>query len=306
MYLLLSIALFVLVLALPALPALREIRRPRDDGRLHIAEAYIRDPRWFGRSYREKLAPFVAAARGDDSVDEGIQLRTLEPTRWEPVVAIPPLERVHGITIGDRIHVGHAAGIRDAYALAALTCDRDVVARTLTSDGDLFIGDGVTVLRWIDADGTIEVGAGTSLGVSASAVATVAGAMTLLELDATPGARQLGPGAAPDAEPLVVFGPLRIAAGTNIPGAVKVHGALTVEPGVRIAGTVIARGDITFAADVVVGGHVFSEANVHVGPRCRIGVSGGIKTLYAAGSLSLAGDVEVTGWVVAENRGRTL
>jgi predicted acyltransferase (DUF342 family) len=139
-----------------------------------------------------------------------------------------------------------------------------------------------------------------------SPVATVAGAMTLLELDATPGARQLGPGAAPDAEPLVVFGPLRIAAGTNIPGAVKVHGALTVEPGVRIAGTVIARGDITFAADVVVGGHVFSEANVHVGPRCRIGVSGGIKTLYAAGSLSLAGDVEVTGWVVAENRGRTL
>jgi len=48
----------------PAIATIREVRWPRDEGRLRIPEHYERDPRWFGRSYREKLAGFVAAARG--------------------------------------------------------------------------------------------------------------------------------------------------------------------------------------------------------------------------------------------------
>jgi hypothetical protein len=48
--LLLSLVLFLLVLALPAVPSIFEVRSPKDDGRLHIMEQYVRDPRWFGRS----------------------------------------------------------------------------------------------------------------------------------------------------------------------------------------------------------------------------------------------------------------
>jgi hypothetical protein len=324
MLLLLSAALFALVLALPALPAMREVLWPRDDGRLHIPEQYIRDPRWFGRSYKAKLAPFVAAARGDDRYDADVRLRTTEDTRWAPVLAIPPLERLRGIAIGDRIHVGHGAGIRDAYALESLACDRDVVARTLTSDGDLFVGDDVTILRWIDAGGTIEVGTGTSLGVSASGggrvtlarnvtfervwgspVATLAGDGAAFPLAADPRARLLDATAPVDDAAIVVYGPLRIGAGAVVGGSIKVHGPLTVEPGVSIAGSVIARGDVTFAADVAVAGHVFSEADIRLGPGCRIGTPGGVKTAYAARRMWLAGDVEVAGWVVAEDGGRT-
>jgi predicted acyltransferase (DUF342 family) len=324
MLLLLSVALFALALALPAVPALREILRPRDDGRLHIPEAYVRDPRWFGRAFKAKLAPFVASARGDDRYAADVQLRTTEDVRWAPVLALAPLERLRGIAIGERIHVGHGAAIRDAYALESLTCDRDVVARTLTCAGDLFVGDDVTVLRWIDADGAIEVGAGTSLGVSASAggrvtlarnvvfervwgspVATLAGDETPCALVEHAHARRLDRAGTSDGEPVIVYGPLRIAAGTTVAGSIKVHGPLTVEPGVRIAGSVIARGDVTFAARVTVAGHVFSEADVRLGPGCRIGTPGGVKTAYAAGRMWLGPDVEVAGWVVAEDGGRT-
>jgi cytoskeletal protein CcmA (bactofilin family) len=324
MFLLLSVALFALVLAIPAIPMMREIARPRDDGRLYIAEGYVRDPRWFGRAYREKLAPFVAAAHGA-SYSENLQLRTEEDTRWAPDLAIGAGERLRGIAVGDRVIVGRDAAIRDAYALETLVCESGVVARTLTSDGTLRIDEGVTILRWIDADGAIDVGAGTSLGVSASGtvgvrlatgvqfqrvwgkpVSTHAGASTPFVLSEVPGTRRVGAADIVPNEPLIVFGPLRIAAGTHIPANVKVHGPLEVEPGVHITGTVIVRGDITFAAGVTVEGHVFSESDIRLGPGCRIGREGSTKTLYAARHAVIAGDVEVSGWIVAEDGGETV
>lgn len=324
MFLLLSIALFALALAIPALPTIREVVRPRDDGRLIIAEHYVRDPRWFGRSYREKLASFVAAAHGP-SFNANVSLRTEEETRWAPDLTIPPQERVRGIAVGDRVLIGQGAGIRDAYALESLTCDREVVARTLTSDGTLTIGEAVTILRWIDADGAIAIGSDANLGVSASGgqsvvlgdrvqfqrvwgapVATRTAATTPFELADVAGTTRLGQADVLADRPLVIYGPLRIARGTRVPANLKVNGPLAVEPGVRIAGTVIVRGDITFAADVSVEGHVFSEGDIRLGPGCRIGRRGGVKTAYAAGRAWLANDVEIDGWLVAEDGGETL
>jgi cytoskeletal protein CcmA (bactofilin family) len=324
MLLLLSLALFAAALALPAIPALRETLRPRDDGRLHIAEEYVRDPRWFGTAYRRKLAPFVAAAHGP-SFSTNVQLRTEEETRWAPDLAIAPGERVRGIAVGDRIVVGSGAGIRDAYALESLVCEPEVVARTLTSDGTLAIGANATILRWIDADGAVEVGAGTNLGVSASGgetvrlgagvcfqrvwgrpVSTLSAATAPFELPHVHGTPVLTQAGVPAAAPLTVFGDLRIERGTHVTGSLKVHGALSVEAGATFAGTVIARGDVTFAADVTVLGHLFSEADIRLGPGCRVGRSGGVKTVYAAGRAWLANDVEIAGWLVAEDGGETL
>ena len=100
MFLLLSIVLFGLMLSVPAILPIREVGWPRDEGRLRIPEQYERDPRWFGRSYREKLAGFVAAARSGESYQADLKLRTDEETRWAPVLTIPPQERVRGIVVG--------------------------------------------------------------------------------------------------------------------------------------------------------------------------------------------------------------
>jgi cytoskeletal protein CcmA (bactofilin family) len=118
--------------------------------------------------------------------------------------------------------------------------------------------------------------------------------------------KQIGQADVETEKPIIHYGPLRIASGTQILRDIKVHGPLDVESGVHIAGNVIARGDITFAADVTVDGHVFSEYDVHLGPGCRVGRHGGVKTAYAAGHMSIADNVEVEGWIVAEDGGRTL
>lgn len=325
MFLLLSLALFALMLLIPAIATIREVVRPRDDGRLRIPEQYVRDPRWFGRSYREKLAPFVAAARGDDSYHADVLLRTDEETRWAPDMNVPAMERLRGIAVGKRIRVGHGAGIRDAYALESLTVERDVVARTLTSDGALRIGDAVSILRWIDADGDITVGAGTNLGVSASGgdrvtlaagvhfervwgkpVISQSAATAPLELADRLGAKHFGQADVETETPVIHYGPLRISSGTQILTDLKVHGPLDIEAGVHIRGNVIVRGDLTLAANVTVEGHVFSECDVRLGPGCRFGRRGGVKTVYAARRMWIANDVEVEGWIVAEDGGQTL
>jgi cytoskeletal protein CcmA (bactofilin family) len=322
--LLLSLALFMLVLALPAVPSMFEVRKPKDDGRLHIMEQYVRDPRFFGRSFRHKLAPFVNEARGNRYGRAELQMRTDEAVRWSPDLLIPALERLRGIGVGERVVVGHGAGIRDAYALEHLDVEHDVVARTLTSDATMHVGSAVQVLRWIDADGDIDVDSDTDLGLSASGGARVTlGERVRFErvwgapvashtahrepyelsqqkatlVDAT----SIG-----DKQSLILYGPVRIAAGTAIPAHLKVHGPISIESGVRVGGNVIARGDVTLAEDVTVGGHIFAEGDIRLGPRSRVSRESVSKTVYATGAVLIANDVEIFGWVVSEAGGYTL
>jgi hypothetical protein len=317
--------LFALVLVLPAIPSLFEVRQPKDDGRLHVTEQYVRDPRWFGVAFRAKLAAFVEQARGNGYGRAALQMRTEEDVRWAPDLVIPPDERLRGIGIGERVTVGHGAGIRDAYALDHLDVEYGVVARTLTSDKTLHVGSGVQVLRWIDADGAIDVESGADLGLSASGGSrvTLAGQVRFERVWGAPVVARTGMHApfelsakkrvtnvdeefVADGRSVIVFGSARVRAGTRIPMHLKVHGDIEVEPGVQIAGNVIARGDVAFASGVSVGGHIFAEGDVRLGPGTRVAHAGISKTVYATGEVLLADDVEVFGWVVSENGGRTL
>jgi hypothetical protein len=323
--LLLSFALFVLVLALPAVPSMFEVARPRDDGRLYIAEQYVRDARWFGRAFRNKLTEFVAASRKGGPSRGEMHMRMEEEVQWAPDLQIPALERLRGIGVGDRVLVGHGAGIRDAYALETLTVENDVVARTLTSNDTMTLGESVRILRWIDSDGEMTIGAGSDLGVSAAGGARVIladkvrfervwGAPVASKTSAREAFPHTSPGseetiidadATRDGKSVIVYGAVRVTAGTYVPQHLKVHGPVHLEERARVAGNLIARGDVTLASDASVGGHIFAEGTVHLGPGSRVARPGVSKTVYATGEVVLANDVEVFGWVVSENGGRT-
>lgn len=322
--LLLSIVLFALALAIPAIPGILEVLRPKDDGRLRISERYVRDPRFFGRAFREKLAPFVAAARGDASYERDVQLRTEEEVRWAPEMTVPANERSYGITIGDRVIVGENAGLRDAYALESLRVESGVVARTLTSDQTLTIAQKVRVLRWIDADGEIDVGADSNLGLSAAGGTTVrlhdrvsfervwgspvlsdSGADQIVAFASDRKVQLIEQQHVTEGKPMIIYGAVRVADGTHISSDLKVHGPIFVGENVTITGNVISRGNVTFAGRATVGGHVFSEGDVEIGPYTRIGPAGHAKTVYATGNILLHHDVGVYGWIVAENGGMT-
>jgi hypothetical protein len=320
MLLLLSGVLFALLLVLPAVPAWLH---PPDAGD-GTAEAYMRDPRWFGAAFRSRLRQFVDQARTHGYGRAALQMRTEEDVRWSPNLLIPAGQRQRGIGVGERVTVGTGAGIRDAYALEDLDVEHDVVARTLTSDRTLHIGADVHVLRWVDAEGPIDVAAGADLGVSASGGSRVTlgdqvqferiwgapirshtGVRTPFTLSDAPGVLIIA-NAPPGDGPIIVHGAAHVAAGTALPSDLKVNGELGIASGARIGGNVIVRGNVTIAEDVAIDGHVLCDGDVRLGPRTRVARPGRFKSVYASGAVIIADDVEVYGLIAAETGGYTL
>jgi len=114
----------------------------------------------------------------------------------------------------------------------------------------------------------------------------------------------IGAAAVETGKPIIVYGPLRIAAGTTIRSDIKVHGPLDVESGVRISGNVIARGDVTFASEVFVEGTSFQNKTCG-SARDAAWSPPRHQDVYAARRVVIANDVEVEGWIVAEGGGQT-
>jgi predicted acyltransferase (DUF342 family) len=180
------------------------------------------------------------------------------------------------------------------------------------------------VLRWIDAEGDIDVGADSDLGLSASGGARVRlGERVRFERVWGSPVMSVTRAAAPfvldrhartvvDAklvaagESVVLHGPARVARRTYVPMDLKVHGSLAIEAGVHVGGNVIARGDVTVASDVSLGGNIFAEGDIRLGPGTRVGRAGAAKTVYATGQVLVADNVEVFGWIVSEKGGQTL
>jgi carbonic anhydrase/acetyltransferase-like protein (isoleucine patch superfamily) len=326
LYLSIAVAAFFAILLLPSIPSAFEVLWPRDDVRLNVPENYVRDPRYFGRSFRNKISAFVRVARNGRAPSEDLaltaNLRTEEEARWSQDFAVLPGQRRRGIIVGDRVAVGAGAGIRDAYAIETLSVGAGTTARTLTSDGTLDVGENVRVLRWLDADGDVHVGRGTDLGLSASG----GGAMVLesgvqfdrvwgqpvrahseqrefLELAERPGVQLVDRTAIAPGKSPIIYGSARVVSGTHLPAHLKVHGDVYLEPNVSIAGNLIVRGDVHAAGRAVIGGHLFAEGAVTLGPRVEIGRAGSAKTLYATGKVAFSDANVVWGWVVSEHGG---
>jgi NDP-sugar pyrophosphorylase family protein len=309
---------FALLLALPAIPSMFELLRPQDDGKLAIANGYVRDPRFFGASFRRMLAPFLERADDDKRFATETVWRDTESIRFAPHLLIEDDERVRGVLIGDDVRIGDGAGIRDAFGREHVAIADGAVVRTAASDGTLTIGAGVRVLRWIDAEGDIVVGEGSVLGASASSAAG-------LELNS--GVRferawgrpvraftnrTIVPPEPPSAkhrltasvlrEDVIEQCPIVLEQGARVNGSLKVYGDAYLEAGVHVRGHLIAQGSVYLGPDARVDGNIFAEGDVILDTGAHVG-AGGYKTVYCTGIATLADGVTVDGWIVAEGGG---
>lgn len=309
---------FALLLALPAIPSMFELRKPQDDGKLAIADGYVRDPRFFGTSFRRMLAPLLVRADGDEKFSTQIVWRDTEPIRFAPNLRVEDGERVRGVLIGDDVRIGDRAGIRDAFGRDHVAVADGAIVRTAASDGTLTIGSDVRVLRWIDSEGDCVVGEGTVLGASASSAA-------LLELNAgvrferawgrpvlasTPNTVPIPE--RPDAkrsveenavhEDLIEHRSIVLSAGARVNGSLKVYGDAFLESNVHVHGHLIAQGHVYLGPGVRIDGNVFAEGDVVFDDGAHVGASG-YKTVYCTGVAILGNAANVDGWIVAEGGG---
>jgi len=322
MLLLLSIVVFFAVLLAPAIPSMRELARPKDDGKLHVSERYVRDPRFFGRSFREKMATVVEQARATSNLETTQNWRTNEEVRFSPDLTVADGQRVRGVVAGDRVRIGARAQLRDAFAVEKLTVGSRAVLRTASSNGSISLLTGSRILRWVDSETSLDVAQNVELGMSAAATGAVQlsrgvkfervwgePVTTMNASNEPPRQFRNGPWKIIDAsmidgdKSLVLYGNYRIAAGTHVPAHIKIHGCLDFERDVTVDGNVIVRGDVRTERNVTIRGHVFSEGSIRFGPNTTVGTTLATKTVYTTGLIELANDVWVAGWIVAEKRG---
>jgi hypothetical protein len=240
----------------------------------------------------------------------------------------PPLLRVLG-----EAEVGERARLRDLYVQGNARLGPGVRVRALAADGDLALGPGCVVEDWIDTEATAWVGPRCDLGRSASAAkelhvsdgctfrrlwglpVTVAGPaaaasapavrpdMTIEDFVLWAGRRlTLPPGLVLERD-LVVHGEVLVGAGAVIRGSLKAHGAIHLGQGAQVEANVIGRRGIHIEGGTRIGGCVYAEGDVFIGPGAQVGRPQGFKSVYSAGHVTLAPDVLVFGWVVAQRGG---
>jgi predicted acyltransferase (DUF342 family) len=315
----LSVAAFIAVFALPLMPGLLELARPRDNSGLPIALNYARNPRFFSQSFRAKIALLRESRRFGRTAflgrrDERAKLGTLLSLAPESTTSFVQIAR-------DRLICGAGATMTDGYGAKSVLCGESVAARTLCSDGNIVLGKGCSVERWVDAESALDVGSGCSLGMSASSggIVTLGSGVrfervfgehvTVRDGGVAPSPerakdaitlRQCDIGKGPD---VIVRGDAVVLEGTVLDASIKAHGTLFIERGVRIMGNAVARGELVLLDDSVIEGHAFGERGLFLGENSRIGVPGHGKTAYTAGRAVLCDGATVHGWIVSEQGG---
>jgi len=326
---LLAMACTVILAVVPFVPGAIELARPRDNRRLLIDQGYVRNPRFFGLSFRAKVAAALPAPGGVLPYRGSISLHRAESFEVRGQLRVPPGASIGGIIASlENTDSGRGAKLGDCYSRGgAIVADRASL-RALACDGDVTLGEDVRIARWIDASNNMSVGERCDLGQSASADGNVLlrehckfrrlwgrpivteaphAAATItptIEDVVVFGSRGLSlPRGTNLEQDLVVRGALQVGAQSKIRGDIKAHKSIVLHSGARIEGNVVTRQNLTVVGDVEIIGNLFVEGNIIVGSRSRIGSPDAFKSVYAAGTIQLRDRVKIFGWTVAESGG---
>ncbi|HTW84128.1 MAG TPA: polymer-forming cytoskeletal protein [Candidatus Sulfotelmatobacter sp.] len=317
-----TIIAFAAVFFAPLFMAGVELVRKRDAAALPLTPEYVREPRFFARSFREKIGRLADAPAGTPAghvlsrVDDDVHVVDELPyqartTDTRVLVVRGSADYPKDVVMRDHYVVGNASG------------GERLRARTILVEGDATLGPGLRVRRWIDAERSLTVRRGSGLGLSGSAggPVTLEGDVRFTRVFGTPVRTAANGGAIPaaphlpgaeivDAESvhaadIVARGDLHIRPGARVHGSVKCHGRLVVGAGAVVDGSVTVRGNVHLGAGAQVTGHVFSEASIVLSHEARVALEGARKSVYAARRIVLGPEVTVWGWVFAERGGRT-
>jgi len=324
------VGLGALLLALPFLPGLRELRQPKDAEPIRIDESFTRDPRFFGNSLREKLAPFLEGLP-ELPARLAIELRRPETLAVYADLRVPEGAHEDALVVALGVAVlERGARLDETWIRGDADVGPGAHVRALACDGQATLREGARILRWIDVEGHLLAEAGSDLGLSASA----AGAVRL-----SPGCafrriwgrpvfvRGEAVRPAPDErltiEDEVVWGrtrlslppgfhlekdvvaltEVRIGRGAVLSGTIKAHGPIVLGEGVRVRGHLISRKRIEIGSGARIFGNVFAEGDVDIGSGAHVGRKGGTKTVYSGGRVRIGPGAAVLGWLIAERGG---
>ncbi len=138
--------------------ALREWRTLGRRGPMFVDNADVRVERYFGLAFRQKLdawlrEPRRTVAPGLSVVDTG-----REEIWIHDALAVPSGSRHETVVVAATLDTGHGCGLlREVYTRGDCRLGPANVVQALAADGDVRVGRGTRIVRWVDAGGTLVI-----------------------------------------------------------------------------------------------------------------------------------------------------
>jgi len=283
---------FVLLICLPFLPGLSEVYWPRDRYPLPIDTQYTKDPRYLGKSARKVFAAAVEKA------PEGDGPHLLWMSHEEQVVVSGKRDIAAKTAMDQVLYVGgdlttgeECIFAKDIYATGAADLGDGNSVRTLAADGDLNLGEGARVMRWVDSEQDLTVAEDCDLGHSASCAGHLAlsNAVTFRRLYGrlvtTPGGESViddpqveammsessgsrkNPEKIRDIKDVADYrsGNFEVPDGDRCDGPLIVLGDLVCGKGAAISGQIRVHGKVLIGSGAIINGDIFAEGSVTIG-----------------------------------------
>ncbi len=327
------LALLVLLI-IPFLPGIAEIIRKKDANALFIPEHYARNPRYFGISFKQIIKHAAAGFTADTEIHDALlskkeKLEILNSTK------VPTGEKIDYLLYikGDLTSDDNVRFLKEVYITGDALIGANNIVQVIAADGNVKVASGTQFLRWLDAEGTIEVGKNCNLGICASSGDKLYLAQNclfrrLFGMPITTGNIKAA-AALPKAEFLPLMSAFvrkkdrEIPAGTVIDkhivftedvnighdailmGDVKSYGNVVIEENATIHGNVFADGDIYINSGAKIGGNVFSQKAVYIAMQAVISRPDVIKSVVGKKKVRIEQNVTIYGYVTTEGDGIT-
>lgn len=325
---------FIILVLIPFIPGAIELFRPRDSEPLYIRMDYSKDPRYFGKTFKSILKEGLKDMREGIrkiklSKDEGVKISASGniPSNKE---VFPILYVLNNITSGENVRFN-----KEIYVVGDAVIGKENILRAIASDGNIRLSEGVKVIRWLDAEGNIEVDKRCDLGISASSInelkiekdcrfkrllgrpvitvglprekAKSVGSVeiTSAEKIVTNKKRVVIPPATRVEDTLILKKELEVKEDCILMGSMKVYKNIIIGQRVKIFGNIFSEGDIEIGEDSEVSGNVFSQRYIEIKEGVKIGNSSTVKSVIGKKGIILGQDVTVFGYIMTEGVGLT-
>jgi len=327
---------FIILLLIPFIPVIVELLRPKDALPLFIRMDYSKEPRYFGRSFKNILKNSVPA-------DASPGIREVKLSRDEKV----EIARSRRIGIGENVdHILYINGDlvsedkarlnKEVYVNGNASIGSMNTLRAIACEGRLSLSSNVSIVRWADAEGKVEAGDSCNLGISISSgdELRVGRGCRFKRLYGIPiitysrddnaigrhfATREVSDDAWIVDKDCMIVPPLTKVEGNLIVkkrlevrkecvfvGSIKTYGDLTLEEGVRISGNIFSDGDIEIGENTTISGDVFSQGAIIIKKKARIGTPKEIKSVIGKMGITLGQDVIIYGYLMTEGSGMVI
>lgn len=312
------------------------MRMKRDPLPLFINIDYLKEPRYFSLSFRSFFQKVFEKSELDVGIHE-IKLSKPETVEIFDGGTFNKDKIVENIFYvkSDLATKEETEFTKEVYVRGNTVIGENNKLRALACDGEVKIGAGTLINRWVDAEGKVDIAEGCNLGISITTgnELHVKNDCKFKRLYGTPvttgrnkqiktvenlhecevykpteqslDIKEIAENTINDFS-IITAHDLKVGTNSRINGHIKAYKSVVIEENVIITGNIFADGDIRIGKNSTVLGNVFSQDEVILDSMVTIGQEGKIKSVIGNSSILLAGGVTVHGYVSTDGDGIVL